>query len=249
MADPYRYDGLTGEELAELLDLPHVELLSTTTSTLDVAHSLAARGTATGTLIIADEQTAGRGRTGARWTSPAAQGLWLTLVERPVDSSGLEVISLRLGLQAARALDRFAPEPVRLKWPNDLFVEDKKLAGTLSEARWREGSLEWIAIGVGVNVVAPGDVERAAGLDRGTRRIEVLEELIPALRKAAGVAGPLSQQELDEWSGRDLARGRHCTQPANGIVQGISAEGELVVALADSVARFRSGSLVLDPDL
>lgn len=247
MVEPYRYDGLTGDELAELLDLPRVELLPTTTSTLDVAHSLAASGTPSGTLIIADEQTAGRGRTGARWASPAARGLWLTLVERPSDPSGLEVLSLRLGLRAARALDLFTLEPVRLKWPNDLFVEDRKLAGTLSEARWREGSLEWIAIGMGVNVVAPQDVEMAAGLDPGTGRIEVLQELIPALRKTAGVAGPLSQQELDEWSGRDLARGRLCTQPANGIVQGISADGELIVALADSVARFRSGSLVLDP--
>lgn len=229
-----------------MLGLPHVELLETTASTLDVAHRLADDGCRSGTLVIANHQTAGRGRSGGKWTSPAARGLWLTLVERPVDTTGQEVLALRVGLRAARALDRFAPEPVRLKWPNDLYLDDKKLAGILIEARWRESRLEWVAIGVGVNVMAPDDVPLAAQLDPGTRRIEVLVDLIPAVRTAATCAGPLRPIELMEWDARDLARGRRCTEPARGTVEGISPAGELLVALADSIARFRSGSLVLD---
>ena len=58
------------------------------------------------------------------------------------------MLALRVGLRLARALDRFAPEPLRLKWPNDLYVDDKKLAGILIEARWRESRLEWVAIGL-----------------------------------------------------------------------------------------------------
>jgi BirA family biotin operon repressor/biotin-[acetyl-CoA-carboxylase] ligase len=135
---------------------------------------------------------------------------------------------------------------VRLKWPNDLYIDDRKLAGILIEARWREGRLEWIAIGVGVNVTAPDDLPLAAELDPGTRRAEVLTDLIPAIRTAATCGGSLKPIELIEWDARDLARGRKCTEPARGIVEGISPAGELLVALADSIARFRSGSLVLE---
>src|SRR3954468_708598 len=122
--------------LSELLKVPRVEVLETTTSTLDVAHRLAAEGAPAGTLILADEQTAGRGRDGKSWQSLPGAGLWLTLIERPEDSSGRGVLSLRIGLAAAEPLDRFAAEPIRLKWPNDLFVDGEKLAGILVEARW-----------------------------------------------------------------------------------------------------------------
>ena len=133
------------------LDLPRVEILETTRSTLDVAHRLASQGAPSGTLVIADEQTAGRGRDGKNWQSSAGAGLWLTLIERPKDVSGLDVLSLRVGLVSAEALDRFASEPIRLKWPNDLYVDRGKLAGILVEARWREQAVEWVAIGELVN--------------------------------------------------------------------------------------------------
>jgi len=240
------FDGLTAAELSDLLDLPAVELYEETGSTLDIAHRIATEGAAAGTLVMAECQTVGRGREGARWVSPRGTGLWLTILERPEDTSGLEVLSLRIGLRVARALDRFAPEPVRVKWPNDLYVEEKKLGGILVEARWRERKVEWIAIGIGVNVVVPDDVPAAGCLDPGTRRVEVLAELIPSLRAAAAARGNLTPIEMIEWNARDMARGRACTQPARGVVEGVSPAGELLVALADSVARFRSGSLVLD---
>jgi len=223
-----------------------VELLESTTSTLDVAHRLASQGAPSGTLVIANEQTAGRGREGKNWRSWPGAGLWLTLIERPKDPSGLGVLSLRVGLVAAEALDRFAPEPIRLKWPNDLYIDRGKLAGILVEARWREATVEWVAIGLGVNVRAPEDVETAAGLESGTDRLDVLGELIPGIRAAAQAKGPLTMQEMEEFNARDLARGKTCVLPALGRVAGISAAGELLVALADSVTPFRSGSLVLE---
>jgi BirA family biotin operon repressor/biotin-[acetyl-CoA-carboxylase] ligase len=213
---------------------------------MDAAHKLAANGAPAGTLVIANQQTAGRGRGGKSWQSAPGAGLWLTLIERPTDTSGLDVLSIRVGIAAAESLDRFAPEPIRLKWPNDLYLDKGKLAGILVEARWREQSVEWIAIGVGLNVTRPEDVKGAAGLEAGTARVDVLGELIPALRAAAGATGPLDAAELEEFNARDLARGKTCTQPALGRVAGISATGELLVALADTVAPFRSGSLVLE---
>ena len=222
-----------------------MELLDSTTSTLDVAHRIAADGAPAGTLIIANEQTAGRGRGGKSWQSPPGAGIWLTLVERPTDTSGLGVLSLRIGLAAAEGLDRFAAEPIRLKWPNDLYVDRGKLAGILVEARWREQAVEWVSIGLGVNVTAPENLENAAGLEPGTHRLDVLSELVPALRAAAGATGPLGAEEREEFNARDMARGKACIQPAIGRVAGITPTGELLVALADSVVPFRSGSLVL----
>lgn len=245
MASPHLLDGATGEALEHLLELPRVELLETAPSTMDVAHRLAAEGAAPGTLVIADEQTAGRGRGGKTWQSSPGAGLWMTLIERPLDASGIGVLSLRVGLAAARALDRFAAEPVRVKWPNDLYVDDGKLAGILVEARWREQAVEWVAIGLGINVRQPEGVDLAVGLEPGSSRLDVLSELIPAVRVAAQRSGTLSAAELEEFNARDLARGRECVEPALGRVAGITADGELLVALADAVAPFRSGSLVL----
>lgn len=246
MDSEVRFDGATHEAIERMLELPRVELLESTTSTLDVAHSLAARGAPAGTLVIANEQTAGRGRGGKSWQSSPGAGLWLTLIERPSESSGLGVLSLRVGLAAAEALDRFAPEPIRLKWPNDLYIDQGKLGGILVEARWREQAVEWVAIGLGVNVIAPKNIETAAGLEPGTDRLEVLGELVPAVLAAARATGPLEADEMEEFDARDLARGRRCVEPAIGRVAGITPTGELLVALADSVAPFRSGSLVFE---
>lgn len=246
MADSATLDGASREALEEMLDLPRVELLDSAPSTMDVAHRLAGEGAPAGTLVIADEQTAGRGRGGKSWQSSPGAGLWMTLIERPRDPSGIGVLSLRVGLAAAGALDRFAAEPIRVKWPNDLYVDQDKLAGILVEARWREQSVEWVAIGLGVNVARPDGVEMASGLEPGTRRLDVLRELLPAVRSAAQRSGTLSDPEMEEFDARDLARGRACVEPALGRVAGITPTGELLVALADSVAQFRSGSLILE---
>jgi BirA family biotin operon repressor/biotin-[acetyl-CoA-carboxylase] ligase len=248
VASPASLDGATAESLQELLGLPRVELLETTPSTMDVAHRLAAEGAPAGTLVIADEQTAGRGRGGKSWQSSPGAGLWLTLVERPKDASGLGVLSLRVGLAVAEALDRFAAEPIRVKWPNDLYIDRSKLAGILVEARWREQAVEWVAIGMGINVKQPEGVQMAAGLEPETARVDVLLEMIPGVRDAAQKPGPLDDEEIEEFNARDLARGKACLEPALGRVAGITATGELLVALADSVTRFRSGSLVLEPE-
>lgn len=229
-----------------MLDLPRVEILESTTSTLDIAHRLAADGAPAGTLVIANEQTAGRGRGGKSWRSAPGAGLWLTLIDRPADNSGLGVLSLRVGLASAEALDRFAPEPIRLKWPNDLYIDRAKLGGILVEARWRDQAVEWVAIGLGVNVKAPDNVETAAGLEPGTERLDVLADLVPSIVTATRATGPLDAGEMEEFAARDIARGRRCVEPAVGRVAGITPNGELLVALADTITPFRSGSLVLE---
>jgi BirA family biotin operon repressor/biotin-[acetyl-CoA-carboxylase] ligase len=243
VGDGVRWDGESAQSLRARLGVPEVVLLESTPSTLDVAHERASGGAPAGTLVLADRQTAGRGRAGRRWTSEPGAGIWLTLVERPGAGDALGALPLRLGMHAARVLDRFAEAPVRLKWPNDLQVGGRKLAGILVEARWRDGAVDWIAVGLGVNVRAPADVPHAAGLARAASRLEPLAALVPALHAAASTEGPLSGAELAEYASRDAARGRRCVEPLQGTVQGITAEGELVIDTGGATALARAGSL------
>ena len=111
------YDGVSAPALAERLRVPALLLFDQVGSTLDVAHRFApdARD---GTLVLADEQTAGRGRHGRRWASAAGAGIWLTLIERPTDARALDVLALRCGLYGAEAMDDLAGEAIGVKWPN-----------------------------------------------------------------------------------------------------------------------------------
>jgi BirA family transcriptional regulator, biotin operon repressor / biotin---[acetyl-CoA-carboxylase] ligase len=230
-----------------MLGLPRVDLYATIGSTMDAAHALGALGEPAGTLILADRQTAGRGRKGNSWQSPPGAGIWLTLLERPIDQSGLAVLSLRVGIAAARTLEAFADDAVRVKWPNDLYVREGKVGGILVEARWRAGRPDWVAVGIGINVERPRRLVVAAGLRPGTARLVVLESLVPAIR-AAVRTGPLDSEELVEYAQRDFARGRRCTSPGEGVVEGVTPDGELAVRTPDGVVHHRVGSLILAED-
>ncbi|HUQ45815.1 MAG TPA: biotin--[acetyl-CoA-carboxylase] ligase [Gemmatimonadaceae bacterium] len=236
------YDGLSVPALETRLGVPSLLLFDAVGSTLDVAHRVAPDAPS-GTLVLANEQTAGRGRHGRRWDSRPGAGIWLSLIERPTDARALDVLSLRCGLYAAEALDAVAGMRVGLKWPNDLYLGERKLAGILIETRWRGTAPDWVAIGFGLNVSAPA-LATGVGLPAGTARPDVLEVLVPALRRAAAAPRHLSDDELARWRARDLAGQRALIAPVAGRAAGISREGELLV-LDDggAVSRHRSGSL------
>ena len=240
------YDGVTAAWLAEQLHLPRVLVFARVGSTLDVAHAAAAEGAPSGLLVLADEQTAGRGRMGRVWESARGRGIWLTIVERPASIEAISVLSIRIGLAAASVLDPFADSSVQLKWPNDLYVRDRKLAGILIEARWHAERLDWIVVGFGLNVRQPVH-SLAAGLGSTVSRIHVLESLVPALRAAAAVAGPLTTAERSAFADRDLAHGRRCVTPTPGVVRGIDAFGALLVDSPEGQRAIHSGSLALEP--
>lgn len=229
--------------LTRLVHLPEV------TSTMDVAHALAADGAPAGTLVLADRQRLGRGRAGKVWISDDGAGIWCTLIERPDDASALSVLSLRVGLALAEALDACVASPVRLKWPNDLYVGDGKLGGVLIEVRWHGARPEWVAIGVGINRRVPEGTVDPTIRGAAVRDAEPLATLLPlvvrAMRSAAGRRGLLTAQELDGWHARDLARGRRITAPIPGIVSSLTSDGGLVVAAEGGVVRtLHSGSLL-----
>lgn len=227
------YDGVSRDALAARVGVPDLVLCAELGSTMDVAHARAAAGASDGTLVLADAQAGGRGRAGRAWASPPGTGVWLTVLARPADAAALDVLSLRVGIALADALAPLADGPVALKWPNDLLVGGRKLAGVLVEARWRDARVEWAAVGVGVNVRPPATFADAAALRPGVARLAALEAVVGAVRHACAAVGPLSDGELAALAARDAVRGRRILAPVAGRAAGVSAGGSLLVRAPD----------------
>jgi BirA family biotin operon repressor/biotin-[acetyl-CoA-carboxylase] ligase len=230
--------------LVSQLGLARLDYHVRVTTTMDVAHALAEEGAPAGTLVLASSQAAGRGRSGKSWTSEPDAGLWCTLIERPRDARALEVLALRVGLHLADALAPLVDGAVQLKWPNDLYVHDRKLGGILIEVRWRDARPEWVAIGVGINRVVPLGYPDVAHVRPGTSRDMLLTVVAPALRAAASTDGVLTARECEAWAARDLAVGRRVLSPAQGTVQGITSDGAIVILTGTGPIACHSGSLI-----
>ena len=207
------------------LGAPHLHL-RTTSSTNDRARELAAAGAAHGTIVTAGEQSAGRGRQGRSWSAPPGHALLLSVVVR----SPLDLLPLAAGLAVARTVG----DQAAIKWPNDVLVDDRKIAGILAEGRPQDG---WAVIGVGLNVAVrvsdlPPELHATAatlGLnpaDIPAVRRRLLDELEEVLALDSGAL-------LDAYRERDALRGRAITWAGGGgTADGIDGTGRLVVALA-----------------
>ena len=243
-----QYDGVAHDELAGRLGVKRCLALESVTSTLDVVHELAADGAPDGTLVLADEQTAGRGRRGRSWQSPARTGIWLGFLARPRAESERGVLALRVGLAVVESLGELGVE-ASLKWPNDVVAIDRKLGGVLCEARWAEGRAKWVAIGIGLNVhgpLPPELADRAVALDQvaaGVTRLQVLERLAPRLDSLRD-APVLDEAELAAFERHDWLRGRALEAPVAGTATGIDADGALLVETEAGVERILGGSVV-----
>jgi BirA family biotin operon repressor/biotin-[acetyl-CoA-carboxylase] ligase len=243
------YDGMGPAQLADRFNLPRVVVLDHTTSTMDEAHALAADGAAAGTLVLANVQSHGRGRSGARWIGVAGSSILCTLIERPPVARVLDVLSLRVGLGIAAALGEFTGQPIGVKWPNDLLVDGGKCAGILIETRWRDGRPDWVAIAAGVNVgEAPGEINGARGLRSQKSRVEALDAILPVMRYAATLHGPLTDAEITAWSSRDRLSGRRVRSPVVGVARGILPTGELQIETPGAMVALRSGSILLEEE-
>ncbi|MGD2135439.1 MAG: biotin--[acetyl-CoA-carboxylase] ligase [Gemmatimonadales bacterium] len=243
-----RYDGLTSEELGRRVQAPRCLVFERVTSTLDVVHEQAAAGAPSGTLVVADEQVAGRGRQGRPWISHPGAGVWLGYLARPQHGGERGVAALRVGLATADALADLGIT-ARLKWPNDLVVRDRKAGGVLCEARWADDRLRWMAIGVGINVRGPiphGLEERAVALDEerpSVSRVAVLERLVPRLHRLPDRL-ELTEGELRQFHMHDWLADRRIDAPVRGRARGIDAEGALLVETDNGMERIVGGGIV-----
>jgi BirA family transcriptional regulator, biotin operon repressor / biotin---[acetyl-CoA-carboxylase] ligase len=202
--------------------------LRTVGSTSDRARELAAAGAPHGTLVTAGTQTAGRGRQGRSWSTPPGRALAMSLVLR----DGPALLPLRAGLAVAQAIG----DAARIKWPNDVLVDGRKVAGILAEARPDDG---WAVLGIGVNVAValtdlPQEVrDRAGTLGRAPADIEpFLATLLNELQRAFDLD---ATAVLDAVRARDALHGRPIAwgDGLTGVADGIHADGRLVVVRDD----------------
>jgi BirA family transcriptional regulator, biotin operon repressor / biotin---[acetyl-CoA-carboxylase] ligase len=205
-----------------MIGLPRVHLRRTD-STNDRARELARAGAPHGTLVTAGEQRAGRGRQGRRWTAPPDTAVLMSLVLREPREA--------LPLAAAVAVCEALPVAAAIRWPNDVLVEDRKLAGILVEGRPQEG---WGVLGVGLNVTTsgfPAELRETAT----SLRLEGVETTTDAVLGAlmgaldGWLRRPLDEV-LDAWRERDALHGRRIRwAEGDGTAAGVDDDGSLLV--------------------
>ncbi len=245
-------------ELGSTLGRPMV-LLPVTTSTNDLARDAAREGAPHGATWVAEQQTKGRGRRGHAWISPAGEGLLFSvLVRLACAPARIPPIALVVGLAVRDAVARAAAgATVSIKWPNDVLVEDRKLAGVLVEAITVGSRVEAVIVGVGINVHTRAFPEAIAGQatsvamvageppDRASILANVLASLDRDLHVVVARGLGLLRGRLEQ---ADALRGRRVrSDPGDeGVASGIDDDGKLLVRRDDGVlARWGAGEVHL----
>ncbi|MBA3264308.1 MAG: biotin--[acetyl-CoA-carboxylase] ligase [Thermoleophilaceae bacterium] len=213
-----------------------------TDSTNERARTLAAAGVPHGTLVTADEQQAGRGRQGRAWTAPPRSAVLMSVVLRD--------LSEMLPLAAAVAVCEALPVAARIKWPNDVWIDGRKVAGILVEGRPQEG---WAVLGIGLNVATeefPAELRPTAtslhleGVALTTD--EARERLLAAL---AGWLPRPANEVLAAWRPRDALLGRPVrwsNGSKEGIAAGVDDSGALIVQTVDGRVTLDAGEVHLE---
>jgi BirA family biotin operon repressor/biotin-[acetyl-CoA-carboxylase] ligase len=214
-----------------------------TDSTNERAKKLADAGAPHGTLVTADEQEAGRGRQGRAWTAPPGSAVLMSLILRDLDERHA-LLPLAAAVAVCEACAAVSPQ---VKWPNDVWIDRRKVAGILIEGRPQEG---WAVLGIGLNVTTDpfppelADIAtslRLAGYE--TSPSDVLPTLVAALDRWIG-APPASV--LEAWRSRDALRGERVRwSSGEGIADGIDDSGGLLVRTDDRHVTLDAGEVHL----
>ncbi|MBN2198518.1 MAG: biotin--[acetyl-CoA-carboxylase] ligase [Candidatus Aminicenantes bacterium] len=233
------------------------------TSTNDLARSLAAQGESEGVVVVAGEQTAGRGTRGRPWHSPKGQGLYLSVIFRP-PAEALSLLPFAAGVAAREALSLSCGLECGLKWPNDIIAAgkpDRKLGGILCESQWTGTKLDYTVVGVGINLRhAPGDFTfnlraRAASVRMLTGRPPdeslLIDRLLARLDFWYGLLRRGKRRDiLTEYEKRMFVppggkmtvvhgRGRE-----TGLFRGLEADGGLALATAGGVKALKAAEIM-----
>jgi BirA family biotin operon repressor/biotin-[acetyl-CoA-carboxylase] ligase len=227
-------------------------------STMDAAATLALDGAAHGVVVAAEEQTAGRGRRGSTWVSPRGAGLYFSFIARPTApteraAASLSLLTLAAGVgvrEGIAAASGLAPD---LKWPNDLLVGRRKLAGILAEGLAIGTRDQAIVIGVGVNVqhaaYPPEVAARATSIEgelgRAVDREALLDAILAALWLRLAALDESPGDILQAWrAASPTARGTRVTWDGrSGLTNGIDDTGALLVTTPSGAERIIAGEL------
>ena len=208
--------------------------------------------------MVANAQTAGRGRRGHHWFSPPESGLYVSVVLTPVRAPDPRratlLLTIAAGVAVAEAIDAVTGLTVRLKWPNDVLIDGRKVAGILAEGATDRESIASVALGYGVNVragVYPPDLsDRATSIERELgREVDRRDVLIETLTALGGryddlLAGRFDAI-LDAWRRRapSASGARVATGGRRGTTAGIDDDGALLVRIDDRIERIVGGEV------
>ncbi len=237
--------GRIGARLSSgLPDLLNLEIAEQVGSTNEVLAQRARQGDVHGAVLLAEQQTAGRGRQGKPWVSPYACNVYLTIAwQLPGGPQALAGLSLALGAAIADALAASIGCDLQLKWPNDLYVTGRKVGGILIDIVTASSGQMTVMAGVGINVAMPSDAAAAieqpytdlsTALSRPISRNRVAASVINGLAEVFG-RWPSSGFDAwrEAWQQRDLMRDQAVTvsgaQQLDGVARGVNSEGALLV--------------------
>ena len=216
-----------------------------TDSTNERAKALALAGAPHGTLVTADAQTAGHGRHGREWTAPPGSGVLMSVVLREIGP----LLPLAAAVAVCDAAESLAPVTCGVKWPNDVWIDERKLAGILVEGRPAEG---WAVLGIGLNVrteeFPPALSETATSLRLAAPEAELeppsaLEALLESLRHRLMAS---DDETLEAWRSRDALRGRSVLwEGGEGVAAGIDDSGALLLEAEGERLALHAGEVSL----
>ena len=224
----------------------HQQIGSTNTR----AKELALSGTGEGTLVIAESQTAGRGRLGRSWHSPPGSNIYLSLVLKPkLQPARVPLLTLAAGLAASKAIEGVIGQTPAVKWPNDLLLSHRKVAGILAEMDIKDSHVSFVVLGIGINVnlsesELPAELAAQAGslfmaTGRKWNRVEILSAFLHEMEKYYYILCQGRYEEiLTPYRAVCQTLGTHVrfvrqSRLIEGKARDVAQSGELTVELSD----------------
>ncbi len=188
-------------------------------STMNMAMDLGMKGAAEGTLIVAESQTKGRGRLGRSWASPKYKGIYISLILRPhMSLHATPLLTLLAGVSACEAIKDFTGLDAQIKWPNDIFIQQKKVGGILTEINAESDVTRFVSIGIGLNVGHDKKIDglHATSLEEQKKevvsRVGLLQEILHKIEVNYVMFGRSGQKGvaliIDKWRRYSMTLGK-----------------------------------------
>ena len=227
------------------------------TSTMEVAKREAQQGAAEGTIIIADEQSAGKGRMKRLWLSPRGS-IALSVVLYP-DVAYLPSLVMLASLAVVHSIEAVTGLKAQVKWPNDVLIHGKKVCGILVESELRRNIVDYTIIGIGINVnlrlsdfpeILPIATSLSDELGREVSRLELIRRLLVEI-ESLYLALPVGESIYEEWRDRLVNLGRRVsvewgTTRYEGIAESVDRDGSLLLRCSDdSLTKIMAGDVIL----
>jgi len=228
-----------------------LHLFNRISSTNEFAKRIARRGAPEGTLVLADAQSSGRGRHGRRWESPADRGLWFSFIMRSdATIKQLGLLPLLVGAVIVEELENMLGRRFQVKWPNDVLYEGRKICGILCEAQFTPPAIDYVVVGIGVNVNQSEDEfplalrnwarSLSTVMNKPLDRKGLLIHLVHGLDRAFFSGHELPVKKIKLWKNACAEIGktitlRHGREHLTGVFENVSEQGELILRCGEAL--------------